>query len=70
DSYFTIVKKYWYTDALSLVKSFVLNTNIRKNFYDEYDKQLSGGVFSNSQSDKKYPLKCEFNVTQIEGEIK
>ena len=68
DSYFTIDNKYWYEYSGKLVEGWVLNTKERKNFYYEYDKQLSGGLFPIGK--KSGHIKgCDFNVTEVESEL-
>ena len=68
DSYFTIDNKYWYEYSGKLVEGWVLNTKERKNFYYEYDKQLSGGLFTIGK--KSDNIKgCDFNVTEVESEL-
>ena len=67
DSYFTIDNKYWYEYSGKLVEGWVLNTKERKNFYYEYDKQLSGGLFPIGK--KNHIKGCDFNVTEVESEL-
>jgi hypothetical protein len=61
--------QYWHADLSNITDKYYFNTKERKNIYYEYDRQLSGGVFPIGK--KSDDIKgCEFNVTQIEGEIK
>ncbi|WP_457562538.1 hypothetical protein, partial [Caminibacter pacificus] len=57
------------SSPLTYIYSLTMNTPERNKFYYVYDKQLSGGVFELPKS-STYKNYCEFNVTQIEGEIK
>ncbi len=54
---------------MGFIEKFTYNTKTRKKFYYKFNEQLSGGVFELPRS-STYKNYCEFNVTQIEGEIK
>ena len=63
---------YWEHDAISIryIEGIIFNTKERKGKYFNFNKQLSGGLFTSPKDSDENPLYCDINVSEIEGEMK
>ena len=66
DTYFYLKKSL--KIPYKTIKANTYNNKLRKDVFNNYDSQLSGGVFTTVKYEKDYPKQCDFNVTKIKGE--